>query len=522
MSSYRYGKWTRGLVAGGALCASVACGAGVDHENTAVARSADQSADGSCSPGSYPAEPGYVCTPCPPLQTPGSVTSGNVTTLFGDLAIYQSNYTITNNVGQFNLSPMMAQYNFKAPPPKTITEDSIFYNDGFIMYWAYPNLTSLTLGWANWTAGDSTVEVDATLTGTVNIHVNATMGGIPTPVDPVLHFNGLPVTVTFGAGSNGDATPQVTLGSVASYTSISDCGAFGWCNGLVQGKVASSIQDQLPGELTDDFKNALNGNKDSSPFWIGLLAGLANTPPGSPMVKDPDGNALQVPGVTTPAGKPTPWVVTGPVTYAGGHLTASFATTGLCYVDPPPGCSLPSATTCNWQTLLPGGPVSSQQVETIPVNCASNSAAVEAFINGAWTPLSLFVPDLINSRTVTLGLYEVTPQIDNTPTYGPPVNGTLPIRGCQTTTDGTVCDAPTNVTVTACCVPQTTCQSNMCGATAPDGCGGTINCSSNTCSAGYTCVKGLCQSSSGKCTGTPRQCCVAKGCIFQNNQCVCE
>jgi hypothetical protein len=204
-----------------------------------------------------------------------------------------------------------------------------------IPYTAYPSIPNLTLTWGDWLVGASGVTIQAQLSGEIDIHISAD----PLVVDPALHLSGLPVTITFGADWTGDATilpSQVVVASVGDYSDISGCGALGWCDGLFSSQIDGKVQSQLQSQLHDQFLIALNGQSDAgpppSPFWIGFLTAVANSPLMQPT--DPADNPLPKPDAGQPGGITSSWQCVGDVVLTSNGVSASFqSSAGLCFID---------------------------------------------------------------------------------------------------------------------------------------------------------------------------------------------
>jgi hypothetical protein len=291
---------------------------------------------GTCGPTEKPNGIG-TCQLCSGLITSAKIASASLGVVFGIAGIQNANYTISNNVGTFNIAGTnLSNYNFKAPPPASISVPPVsgFITDVIVPvpYTAYPNLPSLTLSWDNWTGGDSGIVINAQLSGQIAIHISAD----PVVVNPTLTLNKLPITMTFSTNSSGDALiapSQVVVSPLGPYGSVSGCGAFGWCNGLVTGAIENAVQGQLQTALASQFAAALNGQNNVSPFWPGFLQTVANQPALS-VFTDPAGNPLPRVNQATPGGTTTYWHTVGGYSYAGGQMTADFASSaGLCFID---------------------------------------------------------------------------------------------------------------------------------------------------------------------------------------------
>jgi hypothetical protein len=213
--------------------------------------------------------------------------------------IQNDNYTVSNDVGTFNIAGTnLANFTFKAPPPAPISLPPVHDSVPILgSYTAYPHIPNLTLTWGDWTGGDSGVTVNAQLSGEIDVHI--TLG----PVNPKLTLTNLPVTITFGTDSSGNATvspSQVVVAPVGSHGSVHDCGFGDWCDGAVSGRIESSVQSQLQSTLASQFNSALNGQNNSSPFWRGFMSTLANQAVLS-VLSDPAGYPLPKVNQATPA-----------------------------------------------------------------------------------------------------------------------------------------------------------------------------------------------------------------------------
>jgi hypothetical protein len=284
-----------------------------------------------CGPTERPNAIG-TCETCSGLITSASISPASLGVVFGFAGIQNASYTISNNVGTFNIAgTSLATFNFKAPPPAAITLPPVQGSVAGISYEAYPSIPNLTLTWGAWTGGAAGVVLAAQLSGQINIHISAA----PVVVNPTLTLTNLPVTVTFGADSTGDATissSQVVVASVGSFGSVGGCGAVGWCNGVVSGAVESAVQSQLQSALASQFSAALNGQNNASPFWQGFMNTLANQTVLQVLV-DPAGNPLPKVNQATPGGTATSWTVIGDFAYASGIIASFSSSEGLCYLD---------------------------------------------------------------------------------------------------------------------------------------------------------------------------------------------
>jgi hypothetical protein len=135
------------------------------------------------------------------------------------------------------------------------------------------------------------------------------------------------------------------------------------------------------------------------------------------------------------------------------------------------------------------------------VSCQSQPSIVQQLVNGAWVSLK---PHAANTSYPAPENPVVFDTVSST------AGSVQSIRACTVEGADTVCDAPTNVAITNCCVAQT-CQTGMCG-TQADGCGGEITCGG--CAAGEECVAGLCAD-----TG-PGAACEAEGGAYVDGKCI--
>ncbi len=212
------------------------------------------------------------------------------------------------------------------PKPINGSIVSVFGIDLF-SYTAYPYIESLTLGWTAWVAGTDSVEIDATLSAIIYVHIS----GAPLVVNPAITITRLPVTMHFGSASDGSATLQasdVSVGNPSDYDTVDNCGAADWCNGIVQGAINKSLQAAFQSMLVEQMVPALN---NAGPFWFVLMSQVATTSPGA--LTDPAGNQLPAPGSSSLAGSPTTWQELTYEGFASSQVRASFTTNGLCYLD---------------------------------------------------------------------------------------------------------------------------------------------------------------------------------------------
>lgn len=342
-----------GLASTIALATIVGCGSGAPSEKN----ESTSSALGSCGPTEKPVGDGG-CQICPALTTPASISAYQLAGLFLGAGVAGASYSITNDVGTFNVGvSKLGQFGFAAPPstpiniaPITGSFDVVSGIGPSVSYTAYPSIPSMSMTWGNWTVGSNGVTIPATLSGSIDVHVSTGVG----VVNPVIQVNGLPISVTFGSDSNGFATVAssgVAVGPVGNYSSISGCGAFGWCDGVISGQVDSGMQSALQTQIAGQFASALNPKNDAGvpvAFWPGLLTDVANNAALN-VLTDPAGNPLPKDGVAQPGGTTSSWTCTGGVGFNSTGLTANFqSSAGLCFLDCIPKtaqelCSQPNA-----------------------------------------------------------------------------------------------------------------------------------------------------------------------------------
>lgn len=276
-------------------------------------------------------EPGFC-----QVTTPASILSNSFAVIFGPVGVnvQAANYTITSNVGTFNIiGSNLPAYNITAPPSASITLPPVNGSIKGISYTAYPSIPKLALSWVNWTGGDTGIIVSATLSGQIDVHISAA----PIVVNPTMTLTNLPVQITFGTDWNGNAmiTPsQVVVAPVDNFSSVGNCGSIGWCNGLVTTTIEKTVQTQIQSTLASQFSAALNGPNNSTPFWSGFMKIMANQTQVSVLI-DPAGNPLPKVNQPTPGGTATSWNVLGDgFTYASAKMTATFYSSGsLHYID---------------------------------------------------------------------------------------------------------------------------------------------------------------------------------------------
>src|SRR5258708_22416422 len=176
-----------------------------------------------------------VCQSCSDIITPASVTSDKVSLVFSFAGIQNANYTVSNNVGTFNI--VGTHLPIKAPPPAPISLPPVKGSIHIIVsvsYEAFPHIRDLSLTWDAWTGGESGVTVNAQLSGHIDVHISAA----PIVVNPTLTLTNLPVTITFGTDRSGIATispSQVVVAPVGPHRAVDHCGAVGLADGLQPG-----------------------------------------------------------------------------------------------------------------------------------------------------------------------------------------------------------------------------------------------------------------------------------------------
>jgi hypothetical protein len=296
-------------------------------------------ARGTCGPTEQPNGIG-ICQECPGIFTLASISSAEIGFILTfNVQIQNAVYLIKSNVGTFDISnTQLPKFNFQAPPPAPVPLKPVNGSNSLppFAYTATPSIpNTLKLSFKPWEGGNSGITVPATLDGDINIQISAVIDFVPISVNPTLSLTGLPVTITFGADGSGDATTspsQVVVAPIGSFGSVSGCGAFGWCNGLASGAIYSGIQSQLQSVIASQFASALNGQNNSSPFWVNFMNAVANI--DASQLIDAAGNPLPKVNQATPGGTTTSWSAIGQYSYAGGNMTAYFNSSGgLCYID---------------------------------------------------------------------------------------------------------------------------------------------------------------------------------------------
>jgi hypothetical protein len=344
---------------------------------------------GTCGPTAKPDNNG-VCQPCPAITTPASIGKDQLTLIFQALQMQNARYNVSNNVGTFDISNTnLGLIGVPAPAPAPIPLQSTsgtLPTFPQLQYTAYPSVPTLSVNWDPWIGGDRGAIVNARISGEIDVHISAD----PIVVNPIVTLTNLPATITVGTDSSGFATANVDVSADQSFFSVSGCGAFGWCNGIVSNLVQSYLQQSIRNTLSSQITAALNGPNNSSPFWVGLMNGLANVSlrlPGLPNIPliDPAGYSLPKVNQATSGGTSTSWTVLGNFGYADGNLTATFQSSiGLCYINctPRPMSQLCGPNSCGMtddgcgDTVTCPGVCASGQVCTTdnvcctPVGCA--------------------------------------------------------------------------------------------------------------------------------------------------------
>jgi hypothetical protein len=161
---------------------------------------------GTCGPTEKPNGIG-ICQPCDGIFTSGSITSAGLGLVFGFAGIAGASYTVSNNVGTFNLgNSNLSKFNFKAPPSAPLSLQPV---NGSIFgggYTATPSVPDLQITWSNWTGDSTGVVVNAQLSGHIDVNITGVIDFVPVSVNPTLTLTNLPVTITFGTDSSGKAT----------------------------------------------------------------------------------------------------------------------------------------------------------------------------------------------------------------------------------------------------------------------------------------------------------------------------
>jgi hypothetical protein len=152
--------------------------------------------------------------------------------------------------------------------------------------------------------------------------------------DIQLHFNGLPVTITFGTDAQGNATiptSSVVIGNVSQYVTVT--GSLLAALFDVVPDMLANVAPGLQGLVSSQFPSFLDSG---GAFWANLMVGLADR--GASLV-DPSGRGLPKLGTATTGGTPTRYAfldmkVPTPVSALAPIVAAAdFNAAGLCYLD---------------------------------------------------------------------------------------------------------------------------------------------------------------------------------------------
>jgi hypothetical protein len=336
--------------------------------------------------------------------------------------------------------------------------------------------------------------LQATVALTGNLHLMAGTGGYNACPSGDVQITSGTVTLTLAWNAS---TQQFTATTASNLVyNAANCWG-GVCNGII----SSNVGD-LNAKLSTQLSTALNAAL-SSP---GTAPGIANALYGALAA---EWNVMNGVSIGSPDAAS---VVPGTVAYSaasGGEFTFE-----VTHNTPPgaPGCAPTS--TCSSEFFPASGPTNPagfQTDETVSVACQTQPTVVQQNVNGTWVTLKNFVASASYPTSVTQDVYVIGGQSAQGGTSsGSAVGSAQAIRACLTTTGGTTCDAPTNVTISDCCVPEV-CETGSCG-TQSDGCGGTITCGS--CGTGEVCVAGMCQDSG------PQGACEAGGGTWADGRCI--
>lgn len=271
-------------------------------------------ARGTCGP--TETDVSGVCQPCPPLFTPASITSANLGVVFRFAGIQNANYTVSNNVGTFNIAGTnLANFNFKAPPPAPISVPPVNGSTGGLVRkcddLAVPGrrgsrrISRLREQRAE---GDRHGEV---------CQRERRVGDDGSGRDVDVDLSGELRVDDDAAVAAGPVAPRELEIGDARVGRIRDREQPDWCNGVVSGPIESAVQSQLQSALASQFTSALNGQNNSSPFWLGFMSTLANQTVLS-VLSDPAGYPLPkvnqaTPGGTRPPGRLSPATSATPV-----------------------------------------------------------------------------------------------------------------------------------------------------------------------------------------------------------------
>jgi hypothetical protein len=438
MKTNRFGATTRlFLLSAFPVLGAIACGAPSGEPGAGESTGKTNSAVTTCPPGQETGASG-TCQPCNSVYATAVASPTVLQGFFSALSIEDACYTVANNTGTFNLGgsacgttyySQLGSYVTPPPPsnvqPPTINGsvqlDPICFTGPFgiricpggpsVSYSAYPSIASLSLTWTDWTPSTSssypnTIEIDATLSAVINVHVSAA----PLVVNPTLTISRLPVTIYFGSDATGNAVVDaVNVSSPGSHSSVSGCGAFGWCSGLISGSVQSSISGAIQSTISNELGSALN-DQNQHPFWSTLMQALADQT-NSPL-DDSTGAPWVGVGKSTPGGTPTAWAEVQYRGYSSIGVSADFSSTGLCYVDCTPKTCAQDNFTCGIANDGCGGQLQCGTCGSGDI-CTNNTCQV-------------CIPKTCESQSAMCG--EITDGCGNN-------------LNCGTCTDGTACSA---------------------------------------------------------------------------------
>jgi hypothetical protein len=311
-------------------------------------------AEGTCGPSQEPG-PNGTCTPCS-LSITGDLPVASLTELLSVVDVGSASYQVVNGTGTFypsNLASGTFGIKLKSVSSAVSLPNITGTSNGYNYQAVIQSIPQLNATWGAWKASPSGsiitpsgitipipggIIIPATLNGQVNAHL--TVNSNPIQVfsnDIQLHFNGLPVTITFGTDAQGNATiptSSVVIGNVSQYVTVT--GAF-------LAEVLGVVQDMLPnvapglqGLVSSQFPSFLDSG---GPFWANLMVGLADQ--GASLV-DPSRRRLPKLGTATTGGTPTsytfldmkvPTLVSALDPAADAVVAADFNAAGLCYLD---------------------------------------------------------------------------------------------------------------------------------------------------------------------------------------------
>lgn len=433
----------------------------------------------SCNPGQYLTYSG-TCAECAEDVT-GTQTSAYFTDLFNAIGTGKASYTVTNGVGTFTPPPPAFGITFPTPPTTQVTFPPYNGSAAGISYTeTTSSIPNLSVTWSNWVAGTNGVTISATMSGTVNMLVSANLDLANATVTPTLNIVNLPITVTFGTDSSGNATiTSVDVGELESYAAITGCGLADWCNVFADQQL-NNYQSLIQQKVTTDFGQGLNGGPNNpAPFWKGIMLPLANV-----LGTLTDGTAsplalgslnLPLPGTSSPAGTPSAWQFVSMAGYANGVVGANLSASNLCYIGTPPAFQCSGQTQCaptpgQAETLITCSPISQVGGWTVDL---------QRLESGSWTTVQT-AEALEPGSGLTL--------TDTYPNSQP--QALLTYRVCSVgSTGGPQCGNTFTVNESSCACEPFTCGNGACG-TMSDGCGGTIDCGG--CAAGLVCGRNLC------------------------------